>query len=73
MEKTIYYFINYNKSTTAIGETNPPYMKEKGYILVNKETYDNYISTNSQYLAKRKEMKKLREKIFGGIKNESTK
>ena len=62
MEKTIYYFINYSKSITAVGETNPPYMKEKGYTLVNKAVYDNYISTNPGYLAKRKEMEELREK-----------
>ena len=38
----IYYFINYEKEITAIGETNPPYMKDRGYTLVDKETYEQY-------------------------------
>ena len=62
MEKTIYYFINYSKVTTAVGETNPPYMKDRGYTLVDKATYDNYIETNPEYLAKRKEMEERMNK-----------
>lgn len=62
MEKKIYYFINYVKSITAVGETNPSYMKERGYTLVNKIVYDNYISTNPQYLEKKNKMEELREK-----------
>lgn len=62
MEKTIYYFINYSKSIIAVGETNAPYMKEKGYTLVSKEVYDNYIATNPQYLEKKKKMEELMEK-----------
>ena len=38
----IYYFINYEKQITAIGETNPPYMVERGYTLVDKKTYEQY-------------------------------
>lgn len=73
MEKTIYYFINYEKVTTAVGETNAPYMKDRGYTLVDKTVYDNYISSNPQYVEKKKKMEELREKRFGGIRNESTK
>lgn len=63
MEKTIYYFINYNKATTAVGETNPPYMKDRGYTLVDKETYDNYISRNPEYLAKMEEIEERMNKL----------
>lgn len=38
----IYYFINYEKEITAIGEINPPYMTDRGYTLVDKETYEQY-------------------------------
>ena len=38
----IYYFINYEKEITAIGETNPPYMKDRGYALVSKEEYEKW-------------------------------
>ena len=37
-----YYFINYEKQITAIGECNPLYMKDRGYTQVDKETYDNW-------------------------------
>lgn len=66
MEKTIYYFINYSKSMTAIGETNAPYMKDRGYTLVSKIVYDNYIKTNPKYLAKQKEMEERMNKIHLG-------
>ena len=39
----IYYFINYEKQITAIGEINPPYMVDRGYTLVDKETYDKWV------------------------------
>ena len=52
MEKTIYYFINYDKVITAIGECNPSYMTERGYTLVTQEQYEEYITTNEEYLAK---------------------
>lgn len=38
----IYYFINYEKQITAIGESNPSYMKDRGYTLVDKETHEQY-------------------------------
>ena len=38
-----YYYINYDKGITAIGEINPPYMVDRGYTLVDKETYDNWV------------------------------
>ena len=56
MEKQIYYFINYEKVITAIGECNPPYMVERGYTLVTKEQYEEYCKTNPEYLAKIKAM-----------------
>lgn len=67
MGKTIYYFINYTKSTVAIGETNPPYMEDRGYTLVDKATYDNYISTNPEYLTKQEKARELRDKRLNNL------
>ena len=38
----MFYFINYEKQITAIGEINPPYMKDRGYVLVSKEEYEKF-------------------------------
>ena len=62
MEKQIYYFINYEKVRTAIGECKPAYMQEKGYQEVSKETYEDYINNNEQYLAKIKAIEEKEEK-----------
>lgn len=56
--KQIFYFINYEKVITAIGDCNPSYMKNRGYAIVTKEEYENYINNNQEYL---KKMAKLLE------------
>lgn len=49
MEKELFYFINYEKEITAIGEINAHYMVERGYTLVDKEEYDR---KNEEYAEK---------------------
>ena len=46
MEKQIYYFINYEKELSAVGEIVPSYMAKNGYTLVDKATYDAFVEAH---------------------------
>ena len=47
----LFYYVNYEKEITAIGEIDAPYMKDRGYTLVDKEEYDR---KNEEYAEKYK-------------------
>lgn len=60
MEKELYYYVNYEKEITAIGEIDAPYMTDRGYEKVTQEEYE--IKKDEFYKKNKERLEHLKQK-----------